>query len=233
MYFSIVIPAHNEEKYIEETLSHIKNLNYPADQFEALVVENGSADRTFEVAGKFAGQNIKIFSSAEKGVSKARNFGAGKIRPDSDWTVFLDADTLLKSEFLNDLNNFLIKNQAKNYAVGTTSLEPVPKTFYAKCWFVFYDIGHWITRASYSIQILKSSLLKDIKYDEEMTTAEDLKLIKDALKYGKFFFVKTPTVFTSTRRFTETGWFKLFFIWTFVASLPVPWQKKFSYKVTR
>ncbi|PMP81418.1 MAG: glycosyl transferase family 2, partial [Caldisericum exile] len=38
LYFSIIIPAHNEEDYIYETLSKLENLNYPKDKFEVIVV---------------------------------------------------------------------------------------------------------------------------------------------------------------------------------------------------
>lgn len=233
IFFSIVIPAHNEELYIKETLSNIKGLNYPVDSFEVIVVENGSTDKTFDIAKESASANMNIFSSAEKGVSKARNFGIRHIRSDSDWVVFLDADTILKPEFLNDLNTYLQVNQAKNYVIGTATLLPIPDTKYARRWFAFYDIGHKVFKASYSIQFAKASILKNIKYDEGMTMGEDLKFIKEALKYGKFFLLKTQAVFTSTRRFESSGWWRILFQWVFVASLPISWQKKFGYKVTR
>jgi len=233
LFFSIVIPAHNEEKYIEETLTNIKNLNYPADKLETIMVENGSADKTYEVAKKFENENMKILSSPEKGVSRARNFGIARINLKSDWTITLDADTVLKPEFLNNLNDYLQKNQVKNYTVGTTTLLPLPDSRKARLWFAFYDIGHVICKASYSIQIGKSSLLNLVKYDESMTTGEDIKFIRDLMKYGKFFIFKTKAVSTSTRRFEQVGWWKLLFQWVFVASLPISMQKKFGYEITR
>ena len=232
-FFSIVIPAHNEENYITETLTNIKQLNYPADRLETIVIENGSTDKTFEVAKKFEGENMHIFSSTEKGVSKARNFGINKINNQSEWTVLLDADTVLKPEFLNDLNKYLQNNITKNYVIGTTTLQPLPETKTARRWFAFYDWGHKVFKVSYSIQIAKTSLLKNIKYDESMSTGEDLKFIKDALKIGGWFFIETPTVYTSTRRFEQVGWWKLFIQWNFVALLPIPLQKKFGYEVKR
>lgn len=232
-FFSIVIPAHNEENYITKTLSNIKKLNYPADKFETIVIENGSTDKTLEIAREMEDKNMFILSSSEKGVSKARNLGATKINPSSDWTVFLDADTILKPEFLNDLNIYLQNNVTKNYVIGTTELQPLPESKTAKRWFTFYDIGHKLFEVSYSIQVVKTSLLKDIKYDETMSMGEDLKFIKDAKKFGKFFFLQTKTVGTSTRRFEQVGWWKLFFQWNFVANLPLFLQKKFDYKVTR
>ena len=233
LFFSIIIPAHNEEKYIGETLTNIKNLNYPTERFEAVVVENGSTDKTYEIAKKMAEKNIFVFSATTKGVSLARNFAINKTRPAGDWVISLDADTILKTDFLKNLDIYLRKNTNKNFAVGTTSLEPFPETARAKRWFRFYDICHRLFKASYSIQIIKRSLLKTIKYDERMEMAEDLKMIKDARRFGGFFFFSTKTVYTSTRRFEQVGWWKIFFQWTFVANLPHFLQKKHLYKITR
>lgn len=233
LFFSIIIPAHNEENYIKETLTNISRLNYPLNKYEVVVVENGSTDKTFSLAKESESQNIHIYSSLAKGVSLAKNFGISKIRAESDWTIFLDADTILKPEFLNDFNNYLQTSFTKNYAVGTATLLPLPDSRKARLWFAFYDIGHKVFKASYSIQFIKTALLKKVKYDETMTMGEDLKFIKEALKYGKFFLLKTKTVYTSTRRFEQSGWWWIFFQWVFVASLPISWQSKFNYKITR
>ncbi len=233
LFFSIIIPAHNEEKYIEATLRHLTELNYPKDKYTVLTIENGSTDKTFEKARAFAGNNIEVISSPKKGVSAARNLGISMIKAGSDWTVFLDADTVLKSDFLNDLNIFLQNNNSKNYVAGTTSLEPDPFSNRAKLWFAFYDLCHRLFKVSYSIQIVKSSILGNIKFDEQLSAGEDLKFLKQALKFGKFVFFQTKTVLTSTRRFERVGWWRLFFQWIVVANLPHFLQKKSDYKIIR
>jgi len=233
LFFSIVIPAHNEEKYIEETLTNIKNLNYPADSLETIVVENGSTDKTAEIAKKFESQNIKVFISTEKGVSKARNFGISKVNLKSDWVIFLDADTILKSDFLNELNTYLQKNINKNLSVGTVSLRPLPETLVAKFWFSFFDLSYRFFKLSFAIQIARASLLKNIKYDEQMEKAEDQKFIKDLRRFGNFFFMHTRSVFTSTRRFTQVGWLKLLGIWS-LETISASWrQRHLKYPVIR
>jgi glycosyltransferase involved in cell wall biosynthesis len=231
--FSIIIPVHNEEKYIENTLRKIIDLDYPKDKIQVLVVENGSSDKTYEIAKKVAVENMFVIVSAEKGVSLARNLGIKNIRKDSDWTIFLDADTLLEASFLKDLSVYLQNNANRNYVVGTTSVGPFPKTGKARFWFGFWNLCHKLFKVSFAIQILKSSLLENIKYDTNLEMAEDLKFIKDARKFGKFFFFHTKTVSSSTRRFEQVGWWNLFFQWTFVAMLPRFLQRKHTYKVTR
>ena len=232
-FFSIIIPAHNEEKYIIATLEHVTNLDYPKDRLDVVVVENGSKDNTYSIAKTFESDVIKVTSLNRSGVSHAKNEGIKMINPKSEWTVILDADTLLKKNFLNSLSFYLSKNSAKNYSVGTTYVRPIPHSVKASIWFTFYDWGHRLTKASYSIQVVKTSVLEQFHFDEQLVAGEDLALIAFARKFGKFFVFPTKDVFTSTRRFQDEGWFKVFFMWTFVASLPDSIKKRFSYKVVR
>ena len=231
IHFSIVIPAHNEEKYIEETLRHLKEIGYPTDFYEVIVVENGSTDKTLECAKQFESSNFRIYSIKEKGVSIARNFGAKKIKDDSDWIIFLDADTLLKNGFLNDLNAFL--NKGKNFVVGTTTLLPTNNSLYAKCWFKFYDLMHIILHASLSIQIVKKEVFYKVWYDETLQYTEDWKMMKMSEKFGRFFLFKTNKVYASTRRFEAVGWFKQLFLFAFWGILPEKCKKKVEYEVIR
>ncbi|POY04742.1 hypothetical protein C3477_15305, partial [Mycobacterium kansasii] len=58
-------------------------------------------------------------------------------------------------------------------------------------------------------------------------------LIKQARKLGKFFYVPTGTVYTSTRRFDTTGYWRLYFQWASFEILPRQLQKRRRYKVVR
>ncbi|MGB9793438.1 glycosyltransferase family 2 protein [Caldisericum exile] len=231
--FSIVIPAHNEEKYIEETLKHLKEIGYPNDFYEVVVVENGSSDKTYEISKKYECENFKVFSIDKKGVSVARNFGAKKIKENSDWLIFLDADTHLKKGFLDDLNDFLIKNSSKNYVVGTTSLLPQKNSLYAKFWFKFYDISHILLHASLSIQIVRKDVFYKVWYDENLQYTEDWKMMKSAEKFGKFFFIWTNKVYTSTRRFDSVGYIKQLMLFIYWGILPERYKRKVNYEVIR
>jgi glycosyltransferase involved in cell wall biosynthesis len=233
-FFSIIIPAHNEEKYIGATLKHVKNLNYPKEFFETLVIENGSNDRTYEVAKKFDDKNIRTMSVALKGVSKAKNFALGVICANSDWIVYLDADTHLKPSFLDDLAEFLRKNEKRNFAIGTTAVKPIENNkLYARLWFYLYNWGHKATNTSYAIQIARASLKNKARFDEGITLAEDLKYIKDLLPYGNFFYFNTDTVATSTRRFDAVGWNLQFIKWNWDALMFKLFKKAPEYPVIR
>ncbi|HEV3244788.1 MAG TPA: glycosyltransferase [Candidatus Paceibacterota bacterium] len=230
LFFSIVVPAHNEEKYIEDTLGHLKRLEYPAGKFEVVVVENGSADRTFELAKRFERNNFHVLQSG-KGVSRAKNAGIDRLSPQSDWVIFLDADTILEKDFLNELNVYL--SDKKGLAVGTVSLRPIPDRPYARAWLWVHNVGHMLSKTSFAIKIVRRSLFPSLRFDQNLVTAEDIHMIQQALPHGKFFYLWTKNVATSTRRFEKLGWWYVLFYWVFVALLPEKWQQHFTYEAAR
>jgi glycosyltransferase involved in cell wall biosynthesis len=231
--FSIIIPAHNEEKYIGATLEHVAALSYPNELYEVIVVENGSADRTLDVAKQFESGNIRVFKNEKTAVSAAKNFGIDQLSPQSDWVVFLDADTVPKANFLLDLDAFLQASR-KPFSVGTTTVLPLGSSSRsARAWFAFYNLQHRLTQSSFAIQIVKRSLFPELRFDEHRIMSEDLLLINEARKSGKFFYLPTRTVHTSTRRFDDLGYWTLFFQWTLLAFVPMRRRERFGYKVIR
>ena len=93
---SIVIPAHNAEKTIQNSVDSIESqLNFDA---EIVIVENGSTDATYETIQKLSAkyQNIKVMRS-EKGVCNARNAGLKAAR--GKWVMFVDADDTIAEGF--------------------------------------------------------------------------------------------------------------------------------------
>lgn len=103
MKYSIIIPTLNEEAYIEKTIYALKCLNYPKEDFEIIVVDNGSQDKTIECANR-AGANL-VLCEEKRGTNMARNKGIenslGKI------LVFVDADTEPYRDWLLDVETIL------------------------------------------------------------------------------------------------------------------------------
>src|SRR3954464_14589705 len=85
---SVIIPAHNEEDYLAQTLAALNCQDYPAH--EIVVVANGCTDRTEEAA---RGKCHRLVTLSRKNLGVARNLGARMAL--GDLLVFLDADTLL------------------------------------------------------------------------------------------------------------------------------------------
>lgn len=93
--FSIIIPAFNAEKTIKKTINSIvTNVN----DYEIIVVENGSTDNTAVIVDKLIEKNQRIrMIRSKKGVSMARNTGIGAAT--GKWIIFVDADDLINDEF--------------------------------------------------------------------------------------------------------------------------------------
>lgn len=74
---SVIIPSYNCEAYIAETINSILNQTYK--DFELIVVDDGSTDRTLDIVTSF-GPSVRLINQANGGVCKARNHGLGEAK---------------------------------------------------------------------------------------------------------------------------------------------------------
>jgi glycosyltransferase involved in cell wall biosynthesis len=234
LFFSIVVPTHNEEHYIEETLKYLAALDYPKDRYEVIVIENASTDKTLEKARAFEDSHIHIYSYEVKGVSAARNRGAERARKDGDWVIFLDADTLLSPPFLRELNTFLTKRDMSAYTAGVFRILPLSSKLFTRMLYPLGNLARWLTHTMpYTTFAIRRDTLEITHSDEKRQVAEDMAFIAEARKHGKSFYMWTDSVATSTRRFDSVGWLHMIFYWALVIPLPKELQRKFTYKVIR
>ena len=88
---SILIPAYNAEKWIAQTLASAVGQDYPRK--EVILVNDGSSDRTLEIAKSFASESVKIVSQPNAGGPAARNQALS--RAQGDYIQWLDHDDVL------------------------------------------------------------------------------------------------------------------------------------------
>jgi len=95
---SIVIPVYNGSKYLRQTVDSVLAQDF--DEFEVLIVNDGSTDDTAKIALELKEKDsrIELFQKENSGVSATRNFGLERAR--GEFVVFLDADDLLGADFL-------------------------------------------------------------------------------------------------------------------------------------
>lgn len=100
-FFSIIIPALNEEKYLPKLLKDLTVQSYK--DFEVIVVDGKSEDKTVLNAQKLSTKlpSLKILSSSKRHVCVQRNLGAKNAR--ADWLIFMDADNRIPSYFLQGI----------------------------------------------------------------------------------------------------------------------------------
>lgn len=88
---SIIIPVYNKEQTLRETLESI--LQQDQDEYEIIVVDDGSTDGSKKVIDSFTDRRIRSFSICNSGPSSARNYGIQKSC--GKWILILDADDIL------------------------------------------------------------------------------------------------------------------------------------------
>jgi len=104
-FLSLIIPAHNEEGRLPQTLLEIDQfLTQQAYSFELVVVENGSADRTLEIAHSFEGRlpYMRLFHEEHSG--KGRAVRRGMLEAHGEYRFFCDVDFSMP---INEINRFL------------------------------------------------------------------------------------------------------------------------------
>lgn len=104
-FFSIIIPLYNKEKCLEATLKSV--LNQTFTNFEVVIVNDGSTDKSLEIAQTFENEKIKIYSQKNQGVSLARNYGMQQSK--AKYFCFLDADDFWKPNHLQSFYEVIQK----------------------------------------------------------------------------------------------------------------------------
>jgi glycosyltransferase involved in cell wall biosynthesis len=91
---SILIPAYNAEEWIGETLRSAIAQTW--ERTEIIVVDDGSKDRTLEIARQFQSQRVQVITQDNRGAAAARNIAFGLSQ--GDFIQWLDADDLLSPD---------------------------------------------------------------------------------------------------------------------------------------
>lgn len=98
-FFTVIIPLFNKENFIENTLKSVLNQSFI--DFEVLIVNDGSTDKSEEKILQFNDNRIQYFYKENGGVSAARNFGIEKAT--SNCITFIDADDYWYPNFLQEM----------------------------------------------------------------------------------------------------------------------------------
>ena len=115
---SVIIPTYNRQQMLRETLLSLAHQDWPTDQFEVIVVDDGSSDGTQTVATELHPFALRYIRQANQGDAAARNTGAQASQ--AEFLVFLDDDILVAPEYLTLL--IRAHGQPKNMIVAGTAI---------------------------------------------------------------------------------------------------------------
>ena len=196
MDISVIIPAYNEEKYIEKTL---KSVDY--ENAEVIVVCNGCTDRTENILRRH--HKVKYFSIPQCGVSAARNFGAEMAKGRK--LVFLDADIRLGKGLLK-------KIAAAKCDIGTCLVKSDRKKFLPRFLMFFKNFAHYFGACTGLIFCTNKMFNAVGGFDTNLNIGEDGKFLRQGRRLGKSCVVR-GFVYNNMRRFEKVGYGKLCWFW--------------------
>lgn len=106
---SVIMPIYNKVRYIEKSVNSILNQTY--ENFELIIVDDGSSDGSEIICDKFAKQDlrIKVFHIENGGASNARNIGLEKAT--GDYIQFIDADDFIEHNMFKNLVDIIKVNR--------------------------------------------------------------------------------------------------------------------------
>ncbi len=108
---SIIVPAYNAERYLERCLTSLLKQDLPSNEYEIIVINDGSTDRTGEILDVYSVRfpNLSYVTVVNGGVSEARNYGCSKST--GKYFLFVDADDWLQTNVLQNIYASLEKDR--------------------------------------------------------------------------------------------------------------------------
>ncbi len=202
---SIIVPVYNVSKYLAKCLDSLLCQDLKTEEYEIIVVNDGSTDNSGEIAKQYEDKNsnIKVVHQENQGLSGARNTGI--ILAKGKYIQFVDSDDLLEPNVLRtlvdkmesdslDILRFNYQNVNENYEVYEPYKEHKPYVDYRD---EFCDGLTFLTErlgyACYAWQfVIKSSLLIN----------DDKNLFKPGIYFEDTEW--TPRILTQAKRVTST-----------------------------
>lgn len=209
-FFSIIIPCLNEEKYLPLLLSDLAKQTFK--NFQVLVVDGSSEDKTIQKAQKFQEKlNLSIIDTKKRNVSHQRNLGAK--RAVGKWVIFMDADNRLPSYFLQGVRYQIDKDPSTDVFtcwMSTDHLQIQDKAI-VELSNIALDLYAKIKPSAPGAMIgVKRSVCHKVRFDEKITLSEDVEFVREVVNQGNHFSVfKNPKFTYSLRRFKKEGSLKV------------------------
>lgn len=193
---SVIIPTLNEEKFLSKTLEGLSKQTFR--DFEIIIVDGYSTDRTVEIAKKFG---ARIIQTRKKGVSVARNIGARAAR--GKIIAMTDADVNYLTDWLEQIHkNFVVRKVdmvwGPNYWIDPPLFVGILHEL-AALWNINFS-NKLLLVCNTNIAFSKTGFLKIGGYREDLQLLDDYDIGIRSLNHLKVYFDARNITHSSARR---------------------------------
>lgn len=222
---SIVVPIYNTEKYLNKCLDSI--INQTHQNLEIILIDDGSTDNSSKIIDSYAQKDSRIKTIHQKNVGQSATRNVGIKKATGEYISFIDGDDEIKATFIEELLSAFSQSTSLSVCgihykrlktktandVYINSLRPRRKNESKKT-YILYLLA--IDGRLYSSvnKLYKTSVVKQLQFDESLNFAEDTKFVLNYLKKatGEISFVLKPLYIynygteTSTVKSTAVNW---------------------------
>ena len=207
---SVVIPAHNEEALIADTVDALtaafSALGHPPDTFEIIVVDDDSSDRTAEIA---RASGARVVPVKLRQIGAVRNAGAAASR--GELIVFVDADTIVPIE---TLQRALTAIEQGAVAGGAAARLPRSEPLWARAAWKPFQWGSVPLKLPGGAYMFTTRAAFDAVggFDLKYFAAEEIHFARALKRIARFIVVRHPVI-TSGRKFRIIGFRGMLGVW--------------------
>jgi glycosyltransferase involved in cell wall biosynthesis len=212
---TVVVPTFNEEKNIVACLESLKRQTLPRREYEIIVVDGNSADRTMELAAPLADL---VFVQTSPRVGGARNDGA--MRAKGEIVAFADADCVVPPDWLVRIrDDFARYHPVEVY--GTVYPRESGFRNRIALWLAntFAWLGYHTRTLYYSLgcntAVDRAAFIQAGMY-RSMDAGEDIEISLRMKQFGKVLFDPEVRVGFSMRRYQQFGTIKSLYQWLYI-----------------
>lgn len=184
MKVSIVIPYYKRRRYIFKALKQLVNQTFPKDQFEVILVNDGSDDLTWhDIEALNLEIDIHYFEIENQGAARARNRGAERAK--GEILIFLDSEQFVKPDFIEQHIRFFGNLETPERALQITTRSCVRSGFEndldrMENYVILHDVRHEFFQ-------LFSYNLANLRCAWHLVYSHNISLYNQAIKtYGAF-----------------------------------------------
>ncbi|MEM6523790.1 MAG: glycosyltransferase family 2 protein [Bacteroidota bacterium] len=193
---SIITPFYNAESHLEQSI--LSTLQQTEQDWELLLINDGSQDRSKEIALSFDDKRIRYFEQENQGVSSARNLGLANMV--GEYFCSLDADDILTERSIQVRKNIFIENPNIEFVDGIVKIMDADLKKNTRIWVPNFH-GHPLTELVTATEhcffgpswMIKRVPEKVYQFDENITHCEDLLFYLEITRGGgDYTFVNEP-----------------------------------------